>query len=449
MAGRTSRVLHRSLRETPPRAIGGEGVYLFAEDGRRVIDASGGAAVSCLGHQHPRVIAALARQASTLAYAHTAFFSSEPAEALAERLVGHEPGGLAYAYFVSGGSEAIEASIKLARQYFIERGEPQRQHFIARRQSYHGNTLGALAAGGNAWRRAPYAPLLSPAFSHVTPAFAYHEKHDDESDAQFVARLAVELEAEFQRLGPDTVAAFLAEPVVGATAGAVTAPDGYFKAIRQICDRHGALLILDEVMCGMGRTGTMHAWEQEGVAPDIQAIAKGLGGGYQPIGAMLASGRIIDTIRSGSGAFQHGHTYLAHPLACAAALAVQDVIRDDHLLDRVSERGRQLEQRLTERFGNHRHVGDIRGRGLFWAVELVADRASRTSFDPALKLSQKIKAEAFANGLGCYPGGGTVDGVRGDHVLLAPPYIASAEEIDLIVDKLGIAIDNVLRSVNH
>ncbi|MDA9475920.1 hypothetical protein XI03_15710 [Bradyrhizobium sp. CCBAU 65884] len=449
MAARTSRVLHRSLRETPPKAIGGEGVYLFAEDGRRLIDASGGAAVSCLGHQHPRVIAAMAKQASTLAYAHTAFFSSEPAEALAETLVGHEPGGLAYAYFVSGGSEAIEASIKLARQYFIERGEPQRQHFIARRQSYHGNTLGALAAGGNAWRRAPYAPLLSAAFSHVTPAFAYHEKRDGESDAQFVARLAAELEAEFQRLGPNTVAAFLAEPVVGATAGAVTAPDGYFRAVREICDRHGALLVLDEVMCGMGRTGTTHAWEQEGVAPDIQAIAKGLGGGYQPIGAMLASGRIIDTIRAGSGAFQHGHTYLAHPLACAAALAVQEVIREDGLLERVKERGKQLEQRLTERFGNHRHVGDIRGRGLFWAIELVADRASRASFNPALKLNQKIKAEAFANGLGCYPGGGTVDGVRGDHVLLAPPYIASAEEIDLIVDKLGTAVDNVLRSVNH
>jgi adenosylmethionine-8-amino-7-oxononanoate aminotransferase len=449
MVPRTSRVLHRSLRETPPKAIGGEGVYLFAEDGRRVLDASGGAAVSCLGHQHPRVIAAMAKQASTLAYAHTAFFSSEPAEALAETLVGHEPGGLAYAYFVSGGSEAIEASIKLARQYFIERGEPQRQHFIARRQSYHGNTLGALAAGGNAWRRAPYAPLLSAAFSHVTPAFAYHEKRDSESDTQFVARLAAELEAEFQRLGPNTVAAFLAEPVVGATAGAVTAPDGYFRAVREICDRHGALLILDEVMCGMGRTGTTHAWEQEGVAPDIQAIAKGLGGGYQPIGAMLASGKIIDIIRTGSGAFQHGHTYLAHPLACAAALAVQEVIREDGLLDRVKERGRQLEQRLTERFGNHRHVGDIRGRGLFWAIELVADRASRTSFDPALKLNQKIKAEAFANGLGCYPGGGTVDGVRGDHVLLAPPYIASADEIDLIVDKLGTAVDNVLRSVNH
>ncbi|MDN4987789.1 aspartate aminotransferase family protein [Bradyrhizobium arachidis] len=449
MSTRTSRVLHRSLRETPPKAIGGEGVYLFAEDGRRVIDASGGAAVSCLGHQHPRVIAAMAKQASTLAYAHTAFFTSEPAEALAETLVGHEPGGLAYAYFVSGGSEAIEASIKLARQYFIERGEPQRQHFIARRQSYHGNTLGALAAGGNAWRRAPYAPLLSAAFSHVTPAFAYHEKHDGETEAQFVARLAAELETEFQRLGPNSVAAFLAEPVVGATAGAVTAPDGYFKAVREICDRHGALLILDEVMCGMGRTGTTHAWQQEGVAPDIQAIAKGLGGGYQPIGAMLASGKIIDTIRSRSGAFQHGHTYLAHPLACAAALAVQDVIREDNLLERVKQRGKQLEQRLTERFGNHRHVGDIRGRGLFWAIELVADRASRTSFDPALKLNQKIKAEAFANGLGCYPGGGTVDGVRGDHVLLAPPYIASTDEIDQIVDKLGTAVDDVLRSVNH
>jgi len=445
----SSRVLHRSFRQAPPRAIGGEGVYLIAEDGKRVLDASGGAAVSCLGHQHPRVIEAMAKQASKLAYAHTAFFSSEPAEALAEMLVGHEPGGLAYAYFVSGGSEAIEAGIKLARQYFIERGEPQRQHFIARRQSYHGNTLGALAAGGNAWRREPYAPLLSTAFSHVTPAFAYHEKWDNESDADFVSRLTGELEAEFQRLGPDTVAAFIAEPVVGATAGCVPAPEGYFKAVRKICDRHGALLILDEVMCGMGRTGTTHAWEQEGITPDIQTIAKGLGGGYQPIGAMLARGTIIDTLRDGSGAFQHGHTYLAHPLACSAALAVQQIIRDDNLLDRIKERGKQLEQRLTEQFGNHRHVGDIRGRGLFWAIELVADRASRTPFDPALKLHQRIKTAAFADGLGCYPAGGTMDGRHGDHVLLAPPYIATLEEIDLIVEKLGSAVDNVLRSINH
>ena len=444
-----SRVLHRSLRETPPKAVGGEGVWLIGEHGRRILDASGGAAVSCLGHQHPRVLEAMARQASKLAYAHTSFFSSEPAEALADKLVGHEPGGLGYAYLVSGGSEAVEAAIKLARQYFIEAGQPQRQRFIARRQSYHGNTLGALAAGGNAWRREPYAPLLSSAFSHVTPAFAYHEKRDSESEADFVARLAAELEAEFQRLGPENVAAFIAEPVVGATAGCVPAPEGYFRAVREICDRHGALLILDEVMCGMGRTGTRHAWVQEGIAPDIQAIAKGLGGGYQPIGAMLAGARIVDVIRDGSGAFQHGHTYLAHPLACAAALEVQQVIDDEKLLDRVRTLGAQLERRLTERFGNHRHVGDIRGRGLFQAIELVADRGNRAPFDPALKLNQRIKAIAFEGGLGCYPAGGCMDGRSGDHVLLAPPYIATADDIDMIVDRLGQAVDSALKSVGH
>jgi adenosylmethionine-8-amino-7-oxononanoate aminotransferase len=449
MSSHKSRILHRSLRETPPKAVSGEGVWLIAENGHRVLDASGGAAVSCLGHQHPRVLAAISRQMSKLAFAHTAFFSSEPAEALADALTGNEPGGLAYTYFVSGGSEAIEASLKIARQYFVERGEPQRRHFIARRQSYHGNTLGALAAGGNAWRREPYAPLLSSAFSHVTPAFAYREKRESETDAAFVARLAAELEAEFQRLGPDTVTAFIAEPVVGATAGCVAAPEGYFKAVREICDRHGALLILDEVMCGMGRTGTLHAWEQEGIGPDIQAIAKGLGGGYQPIGAMLARTKIVDTIRDGSGAFQHGHTYLGHPLACAAALEVQHIIRDENLLDRVKERGKQLEQRLTERFGNHRHVGDIRGRGLFRAIELVEDRASRKPFDRGHKLHQRIKAVAFEGGLGCYPAGGTMDGQSGDHVLLAPPYIATPDEIDMIVDRLGIAVDSAIRSIKQ
>jgi adenosylmethionine-8-amino-7-oxononanoate aminotransferase len=449
MAGQKSRVLHRNLNESPPRAAGGEGIWLIGEDGRRILDGSGGAAVSCLGHGHPRVIEAMSRQASKLAYAHTGFFTSEPAEALADHLLGDEPGGLACAYFVSSGSEAIESSIKLARQYFIERGEPKRAHFIARRQSYHGNTLGALAAGGNAWRRAPYAPLLSSAFSHVTPAFAYHEKHDHESEAEFAARLAAELEAEFQRLGPDTVAAFIAEPVVGATAGCVPAPEGYFRAVRDICNRHGALLIFDEVMCGMGRTGTLHAWEQEGVAPDIQVVAKGLGGGYQPIGAMLSSGKVMDALRQGSGMFMHGHTYQAHPIACAAALEVQKVISEERLLDRVKERGAQLERRLTERFGNHRHVGDVRGRGLFHAIELVADRATRTPFDPALKLNLRIKAAAFEGGLGCYPMGGTVDGRKGDHILLAPPYIATSDDIDMIVDRLGHAVDGALKSVGH
>src|SRR6201987_300008 len=287
------------------------------------------------------------RQADKLPYAHTGFFTSAPAEELAERRGGHEPGGLAYVYYVSGGSEAVKAAIKIARQYFIECGQKQRTHFIARRQSYHGNTLGALSAGGNAWRREPYAPLLSDAFSHVTPAFAYHEKRDDESEAGFIARLAAELEAEFQRLGPDTVAAFMAEPVVGATSGCVTPPEGYFKAVRDICNRHGALLILDEVMRGMGRTGTMHAWEQEGITPDIQIVAKGLGGGYQPIGGILIGKRIIDAFRAGSGAFMHGHTYQAHPIACAAALAVQKVIAEDNLIDNVRAMGERLMTGLT------------------------------------------------------------------------------------------------------
>ena len=441
---RRTRVLHRSSRDTPPVAVGGHGLWLVEQGGREVLDASGGAAVSCLGHQHPRIIEAIRRQADRLCYAHTSFFSSEPAEALAEELVGHEPGGLAQAYFVSGGSEAIEASLKLARQYFVETGQPRRARFIARRQSYHGNTLGALAAGGNALRRAPYAPMLADAFSHVTPAFAYREKREEESEDAFTARLAAELEAEFQRLGPDTVAAFVAEPVVGATAGCVTAPPGYFRAVREICDRHGALLILDEVMCGMGRTGTRHAWEQEGIAPDIQAVAKGLSGGFQPIGAVLVSGRIVEAIETGSGAFQHGHTYLAHPLACAAALEVQRVIREDDLLANVAAMGQRLEDRLVERFGNHHHVGDIRGRGLFRAIELVADRATRAPFDPALRLHARIKREAFERGLACYPAGGTLDGQRGDHVLLAPPYIAKPDEIDLIVERLGAAVDAAL-----
>jgi adenosylmethionine-8-amino-7-oxononanoate aminotransferase len=448
-AARHSNVLHRSLRGVPPIAVAGHGVWLVDADGREILDGSGGAAVSCLGHQHPRVIEALAKQAGKLTYAHTSFFTSEPAEALADELVGHRPGGLAYAYFVSGGSEGVEAALKLARQYFVEIGQPARSHFIARRQSYHGNTLGALAVGGNAYRRAPYAPLLSDSFSHVSPAFAYREKHRDESDDAFVRRLAAELEAEFQRVGPETVVAFVAEPVVGATAGCVPAPEGYFRAVREICDRHGALLILDEVMCGMGRTGTLHAWEQEGIAPDIQIVAKGLGGGYQAIGATLASARIVEAIRDGSGAFQHGHTYLAHPMACAAALAVQQVIKEEGLLARVRSMGDLLEERLVDRLGNHHHVGDIRGRGLFRGIELVADRTTKEPFDPDLKLHARVKREALARGLACYPSGGTIDGRRGDHILLAPPYISTPEHIDMIVDRLGAAIDAACNDINH
>ena len=436
----TSRVLHRS-GGAPPIATSGEGIYLHTADGRKIIDASGGAAVACLGHGNRRIAEAIGRQAAAMAYAHTGTFSSQPAEDLAHIVLDGEPGGLTHAYFCSSGSEGTEASLKLARQYFVEIGQPQRKNFIARRQGYHGNTLGALAAGGNMMRRALYEPILSQAFSLVSPCFAYRFQRDDESDAQYVDRLADEMEAEFQRLGPDTVAAVLAETVVGATTGCVTALPGYFQRVRAICDRHGALLILDEVMCGMGRTGTMHAWEQEGIAPDLQVVAKGLGGGYQPIGGVLINGKIVEAINAGSGGFMHGHTYQAHPVACAAALEVQRIIREEKLLDNIRAMGDRLETALTERFGNHRHVGDIRGRGLFWALEFVTDRAGKKEFDPALKLNERVKREALARGVAIYPMGGTIDGRRGDHILVAPPYIATASDIDTIVDRLGEAVD--------
>jgi adenosylmethionine-8-amino-7-oxononanoate aminotransferase len=438
-------VFARHTKAAPPVAVGGSGVYLVDKAGTRYIDASGGAAVSCLGHGHPKVIAALKAQVESLAYAHTAFFTSEAAEELADTLIASAPPGMARAYFVSGGSEAVEAALKLARQYFVERGEPERRVIISRRQSYHGNTLGALAAGGNEWRKAPYKPLLIDV-PLIAPCFAYRFRADGESEEAYGLRVADELDAEIRRQGPGTVAAFIAETVVGATAGAVTAVPGYFKRVREICDRHGVLLILDEVMCGMGRTGTLHACTQEGVVPDLMVLAKGLAGGYQPIGAVLVQAKIYDAFAQGSGFFQHGHTYGGHPSACAAALAVQRVLRDDGVLARVAPLGERLAAALTERFGNHHHVGDIRGRGLFRAIELVKDRATKAPFDPGLRLNARIKAEAFARGLMVYPMGGTIDGQRGDHVLLAPPYVIEPAQIDEAVDLLGQAVDAALAS---
>ena len=433
-------VLHRQINHAYPTAVSAKGIFIRDATGKDYIDASGGAAVSCLGHSHLDVLAAMREQLDRLAYAHTSFFTTSVAEELADELVAHAPEGIEHVYFVSGGSEAIEAALKLARQFFVERGEMQRRHFIARRQSYHGNTLGALAVGGNEWRRRQFAPLLIET-SHVSPCYEYRDRRDDDSPHSYGERLATELEAKIGELGPETVIAFVAETVVGATLGAVAAVPGYFRRVREICDRHGILLLLDEVMCGMGRTGTLHACEQEGIIPDLMAIAKGLGGGYAPIGAVLASGMIVETIGKGSGLFQHGHTYIGHPLACAAALAVQRVIRRDNLLVDVREQGAHLADRLGQRFGNHANIGDVRGRGLFQAVEIVADRGSKAPFDPALKLHARIKREAMARGLMVYPMGGTIDGSRGDHVLLAPPFIADAAAIDAIVERLGDAID--------
>jgi len=440
-----TRILHRHLHVTPPTAVAGRGVFLVDASGKDYLDASGGAAVSCLGHGHPAVTAAMHAQIDRLAFAHTSFFTSEPAEALAEQLTRTAPAGLSHAYFVSGGSEAIEAALKMARQYFVERGEPERHVFIARRQSYHGNTLGALAVGGNVRRRATFAPLLIDVH-HVAPCYAYREQRPDESPEAYGARLARELEDTIRACGERRVIAFVAETVGGATGGALMPVPGYFTAIREVCDRYGLLLILDEVMCGMGRTGTLHACEQEGIVPDLLVIAKGLGGGYQPIGAVLARENIVSAMSAGSGFFQHGHTYLGHPVACAAALAVQQVIEREHLLANVCARGASLLARLRDRFGNHPHIGDIRGRGLFYAVELVANRETKAPFAPALQLHARVKREGMARGLMTYPMGGTVDGASGDHVLLAPPFIVEEGHLDLLIDRLDAAIDAAISS---
>jgi adenosylmethionine-8-amino-7-oxononanoate aminotransferase len=436
-------VFHRMPKQTLPVAVKGDGIEIIDSTGKRYIDASGGAAVSCLGHSNQRVIDAIKRQAQALPYAHTSFFTTQPAEELASYLVERAPQGLEHVYFVSGGSEAIEAALKLARQYFVEVGQPQRRHIVARRQSYHGNTLGALAIGGNAWRREPFLPLLIDAH-HVSPCYAYREQRADESEEQFAQRLADELEQKILELGADTVAAFVAETVVGATAGAVPPVREYFRKIRAVCDRYGVLLILDEIMSGMGRTGHLFACEEDGVAPDLLTIAKGLGAGYQPIGATLVSDRIFQAITGGTGFFQHGHTYIGHATACAAALEVQRVIADERLLDNVNARGEQLRALLREHYAQHPHIGDVRGRGLFVGVELVKDRATKTPFDAKLKLHAAIRREAFQRGLMVYPMGGTVDGKIGDHVLIAPPFICTPRDIEAIVSRLTDAIEGAL-----
>lgn len=438
-----SHIIHRNLRQTPPLAAGGDGIILRDVNGKAYIDASSGAAVSSLGHGHPDVIAAMHRQIDRCAYAHTAFFTTDVAEQLAARLVDGGPPEMGGVYFVSGGSEAIETALKLARQYWVEMGEPQRKRFLARRQSYHGNTLGALGVGGNEWRRKAFAPLLNDAL-RVAACYEYRGRAAHQSVDDYTAGLLDELETTILKQGPDNIIAFVAEPVVGATGGAIPPTPGYFQGVREICDRHRILFIADEVMCGMGRTGSMYAIEQDGVAPDIVAVAKGLAAGYQPIGAVLAHQAIVHCLRSRSGMFQHGHTYVGHPVAAAAALAVQQVIERDDLLGRVRSRGAMLRRMLGDEFGLHPHVGDIRGRGLLLALEFVQDRGSKAPFAPERKLHAAIKAEAMARGLLVYPMGGTIDGQQGDHVLIAPPFIATPADLSEIVSRLSEAVDAAL-----
>lgn len=433
-----SQILHRSLLYDPPVAVRGDGLYIIDKAGNRYLDACGGAAVSNLGHNNPTVIQAIQQQAGTLPYAHSSFFTTQVVEELADTLVSSAP-GMDKVLFVSGGSEALEAALKLSRQYFVEVGEPKRNLFIARKQSYHGNTLGALAVGGNEWRRRQFVPLLREGH-YISPCYEYRWREPDESRETFGLRVADELEAKILELGPQNVAGFVAETVVGATAGAVAAVPGYFTRVREICDRYGVHLILDEVMCGVGRTGSLFAYEAEGIEPDIVTIAKGLAAGYQAIGALLTNERLHRSIKSGSGFFQHGHTFMGHATAAAAALATLKVIRDESLLDNVTARGASLLEKLRASLGDHAHVGDIRGRGLFIGIEFVRDRNSKEPFAPELKLHQEIKQQAMHGGLLCYAMGGTVDGFLGDHVLIAPPYVMEESHEDEIVTKFAEAV---------
>lgn len=441
-----SALFERDLQFPLPIIVKGEGAYLIDDSGKRYLDASGGPAVSCLGHSHPKVIEAIKRQVDQVSYAYSLFFTTPMIEELARTLIDQAPPGLAKAFFVGSGSEAVEAAMKLARQFHLEMGQPSRRLFIARERSYHGNTLGALALGGDANRRAPYDPLLMPV-THIAPCYEYRGRRADESAEQYGLRVADELETAIERLGAENVAAFFAEPVVGASLGCAPPVPGYLKRLREICDRHGVLLVFDEVMCGMGRTGHMYACAEDGVSPDILTMAKGLGGGFQPIGGLLISQRVFDAIADGSGTLKHGQTYAGHTLACAAALGVQQAIREEGLLDRVRHLSGLLFRRLGERFGQHPHVGDIRGRGLFIGLELVADRETKAPFDPKLKLWQRVRRAGFEEGFVCYPSGGCIDGVRGDHVVLAPPFILADSQVDEVVDRLGRSLDRALAGV--
>lgn len=343
-------------------------------------------------------------QMQEVSYCHSLFYATQAAEDLAKLLVDSTDGEMSRAFFVSSGSEAMEAALKMARQYHLEKPqpEPQRSHFISRHQSYHGTTLGALAAGGHVARRGIFEPMLATNSSRVSPCYAYRGlESPTDTETAYVNRLEAELEAEFLRVGPKNVAAFIAEPIVGAALGCVPPVAGYFPAIRRVCDKYGALLIFDEVMCGTGRVGPepsdrfpkpLHAWQDPliGVVPDLQTLGKGLGGGYMPVAAMLASAHVVEVLEHGSGAFSHGQTYQGHPLACRAALEVQRIIMKDDLVANVRKQGALLGRLLKEKLGNHAAVGNIRGRGLFWGIEFVKCRATKECVEPSMGVAMGI-----------------------------------------------------------
>lgn len=454
-SSRATAILHRTPW-LPPVAVAAEGVYVELEDGKRLIDGVGGAAVSCLGTSHPKVIEAIKDQLDTLTYIYNMQLSSKPAEELAKFLVDSSDGAFELVAFASGGSEAMEAVIKLARQYYVETGQPKRKNFIARQLSFHGNTLSTLSLAYHPARRAPYVDILDiEHFHHVSPAYAKRFQREDETEEQYVERLRQELENKFLELGPDTVIGFVAETVVGATTGVVGAPKGYFAAMKLVCEKYGALFILDEVMSGMGRMGSLHAWQSvgDGASPDIQAVAKGLGGGYASIGAVLMSPRVSKGIKGGSGLLKHGHTYQAHPLACVAALAVQKVISEENLLSRAVENGELMSTLLRQGLQAEGTIAkpfcfDIRGRGAFWGIEFDFDVPDAANMDgKGESFAMAVQARCFDNGLIVIgmTGGANIEGTKGDYIILGPAYNATKEEIDQMVVILVRSVEEVLR----
>lgn len=438
-----SAVFHRHLHQDYPIIAKGEGVYLTDKQGKTYLDASGGAAVSCLGHNNKAVNQAIKEQVDSIAFAHSGFFTNEPAEKLAQYLKDKAPGRLNYTYYLSGGSEANEAAMKLARQYHVERGNATKTQYISRLQSYHGNTLGALSLGGNVQRRLPFNDILPTNVHFIDPCYAYRHQKDNETSIEYGKRAAQQLEEKILELGADNVAAFFAETIVGATLGCVPAAAGYFKEIRRICDRYDVLLILDEVMCGMGRSGYRFTFEYEGIIPDITSFAKGFGGGYQAIGGIMVQQKIYDTIKQGSGFFQHGHTYISHATACVAALAVQKEIDRMDLLEKVRYNGEFFKTGLKKLEQKHEIIGDIRGLGYFWGLEFVQDKISKKPFSKEAKIAAKLHKAAMEEGLIMYPGSGTMDGSFGDHLLLAPPLIYEQQHFDELFNKL----DHILTKV--
>lgn len=445
-----SKVFHLSLVYRPETIKSSSGSYYTLSSGHRVLDGCAGAAVAVIGHGDPDVKAAVMEQMSEISYVHTLAVTTNSAEDLADMLLEGNPFGFCKAYFVGSGSEAMEAAMKLTRQYWVEAGQPQRTRFVARRQAYHGNTIGAMSVGSNVARKAPYKDALQlENVSYVSPPYGYRVQKEGEAEEDYAQRLVDELDAEFQALGPNTVMAFIAEPVGGATVGCITPPKGYFEGVRRVCDKYGILLVLDEVMCGCGRTGSYFAFAQEGnVRPDIVTLGKGLGGGYAPIAGVLVRENVIDVLKRGSGFFVHGHTYQAHPVSCAASLAVQKVIKRDDLVARCAEMGKLLEDMLRTKLGSRKYVGDVRGRGLFWALEFVKDRQTKEPFGAGVQFSRHMTGEARRLGLAVYPGSGTVDGFEGDHIMLAPPLNIKEEDLRSMVDLLEAAYNAVEQRVS-